>query len=138
MGSLFPQYGASAKLTGAGLSRIAEEMCTEPHIRPVAQRDRNEDAAIATLGVTPTMRRVLIAVADGMGNAPAGDRASSIAIEAAGATPMDNDPPVNLNAAVAAAHCVVHAFSQSSPTRGGSGTTLVAAYLRGHRAWLPT
>ena len=64
---------------------------------PGKQRDRNEVAALATLGVTPAMRGVLIAVADCMGGEPAGDRASSIAIEVVGATRTDTAYTMQVN-----------------------------------------
>jgi protein phosphatase len=103
----------------------------EPSLEAVAEsasathvglvRQRNEDALL----VTPR----LLAVADGMGGANAGDAASRVAIEALRAIASVADPAAALPGAVVAANGAVHALSETSLELDGMGTTLTAAAL---------
>jgi PPM family protein phosphatase len=84
-------------------------------------RGRNEDSLL----VTPR----LLAVADGMGGANAGDAASRVAVETLRAVAAVADPSAALPGAMAAANGSVHALSSTSAELDGMGTTLTAAAL---------
>jgi PPM family protein phosphatase len=84
-------------------------------------RARNEDALL----VTPR----LLAVADGMGGANAGDAASRVAIETLRAVAAVADPGAALPGAIAAANGAIHALSATSHDLAGMGTTLTVAAL---------
>ncbi len=74
----------------------------------------------------------LIAVADGMGGAPAGDLASGIVMR--WLAPLDGgdpaDPAAALAAAIEGANQEVRATAQADPAREGMGTTVTALYLQ--------
>jgi PPM family protein phosphatase len=95
------------------------ESASATHVGRV--RARNEDALL----VTPR----LLAVADGMGGANAGDAASRVAIETLRAVAAVADPAAALSGAVTAANGAVHALSATSPELDGMGTTVTAAAL---------
>jgi len=73
---------------------------------------------------------VLLAVADGMGGPPAGERASALAIATLEeATLAGLDAASALVDAFEAAHRAIEADADSHPERAGMGTTLVAALV---------
>ncbi len=91
-------------------------------------RSNNEDAAHAG-------RRIL-AVADGIGGAPAGELASDIVIRALrgledGAEP--DDPEEALRAALAEANRQIERAASDDPARQGMGTTITALMVTGDR-----
>jgi serine/threonine protein phosphatase PrpC len=100
------------------LEAVAES-ASATHVGRV--RERNEDSLL----VTPR----LLAVADGMGGANAGDAASRVAIEVLRAIARVGDPAAALPGAVGAANGAVHALGATSPELAGMGTTLTAAAL---------
>ena len=93
------------------------------------QRDRNEDAHL----VDP--ERGLLVVADGMGGHPAGDVASSLAVDRTerDLDPVDDDAHTGrmraIGAAVRAAHTEVRSAAAEDPDKEGMGTTLVIAHV---------
>lgn len=96
-------------------------------------RERNEDAAAA---LTLPDGSLLLAVADGLGSHPGGEVASHAAlnalIERLRAQPPD-DPATGLRDAFEEANRAVRGEQQGAHAR--MGTTLVAALVRGSRAW---
>lgn len=79
----------------------------------------------------------MLAVADGMGGAPAGDRASALVIEAFERPPAEDDEPERyLRAALGTANRAIEADAARDPERAGMGSTLVAAVVRGTDAWI--
>jgi protein phosphatase len=91
-------------------------------------------------GVAPAERGLLLAVADGMGGALAGEVASRIAVEAlAGAVKgmgqEEDDARVRerIRAAIGGANAQIHQASLENPLQRGMGTTLTAAIVRGNR-----
>lgn len=82
---------------------------------------------------------LLIAVADGMGGALAGEVASQLAVDAALGVwrSANGEPPTAvLRRAVEAANLAVHEESLARPDRHGMGTTLTLVVCRGDRAWV--
>lgn len=103
--------------------------CSERGRRPT-----NQDAATADSDLG------FVVVADGMGGAAAGDRASRIAVETTAAqlaarlkTTAPGDLAGLLADLVAAANGAVHAAAEARPDLRGMGTTLVVAAFRGDR-----
>ena len=96
-------------------------------------RPSNQDAAYARLaGGT-----AVLAVADGMGGAPAGDRASAIVIAAFERPITESDEPVQyLRDAVESARNAVDDDVALHPERAGMGSTVVAVAARGEEAWV--
>ena len=91
-------------------------------------RSNNEDAAHAG--------RRLLAVADGIGGAPAGELASDIVIRTLAAledTPDTGDPLEDLRAALDDANQQIGAAAEADPARQGMGTTLTALFVAGDR-----
>ena len=89
-------------------------------------RSNNEDAAFAG-------QRVL-AVADGIGGAPAGEVASDIVIKALQALeegPEPEDAQAALRAALAEANRQIGAATEADPGRQGMGTTVTALLVAG-------
>lgn len=85
------------------------------------RRPVNQDSVL----VTP---RVL-AVADGMGGANAGEVASRLAVETVRAMAGVADPAAALGEAVRCANAAVHGLATSAPDLRGMGTTLTAVAL---------
>jgi protein phosphatase len=88
-------------------------------------RGHNEDRLLA--------RAPLLAVADGMGGAKAGEVAAAIAVErleAAGA----KTPPEELRRLVEEANREIREMAGRNPDQAGMGTTLTAALVRGSHA----
>ena len=96
-------------------------------------RERNEDAAAA---LTLPDGSLLLAVADGLGGHPGGAVASRTALDTL-VERLRADPPANpaagLREAFEAANRAVRARQQGAHAQ--MGTTLVAALVRGSRAW---
>jgi serine/threonine protein phosphatase PrpC len=90
-------------------------------------RTNNEDSAYAG--------RRIVAVADGVGGAPAGELASGITIrcltplEHAPDPPHPDEPVASLRAAVDAANRAIHQAAESNPANEGMGTTVTALLL---------
>ncbi len=96
------------------------------HVGILRAGRENEDAfAVAE---HPAAAVVALAVADGVGGAPAGDRASRAAVGAFSATSILLDPPSTLREAVRAAAAAVRAIPEGAPHLSGSSTTIVFAY----------
>src|SRR2546423_797708 len=108
---------ATAPIPWAPTLEVTAESASATHVGHV--RRRNEDALL----VTPR----LLAVADGMGGASAGDAASALAVATLRAIAGVADPAAALPAAVAAANAAVHSLSRASADLAGMGTTLTAA-----------
>ena len=87
------------------------------------QRRANEDAYFA--------RSPLLAVADGMGGAQAGEVASGIAVSVleGGLPPGAGSVEQRLAGAVHDANAQIHRRSQNEPEMSGMGTTFSLAYL---------
>ena len=97
-------------------------------VRPV-----NEDAAYAAL----TGEGAVLAVADGMGGHPGGDRASALAIAAAERLPAcDGAPQACLERLWRDALSAVREEAARDASIANMGTTLTAALVRDGRAWL--
>ena len=97
------------------------------------QRNDNQDAAF----VRCADGDAVLAVADGMGGMPAGDRASALAIAACERPPEPGESPQDyLFARVAAADGAVREDADANPARAGMGTTLVLALVRDGVAWV--
>jgi len=95
---------------------------------PGLVRTNNEDVAFAG--------RRLIAVADGMGGAPAGEVASDIVIRALAPVERsapDREPLAALLEAIAAANRGIREVADADPANEGMGTTVTAALLSGDR-----
>jgi len=90
-------------------------------------RENNEDTAYAG--------RRLLAVADGVGGAPAGELASDIAIRALSALEeAEHDDPLDaLTVALDSANRSIREASQADPEHAGLGTTVTAVLLAGDR-----
>jgi protein phosphatase len=112
---------------------------TSHHIAAVTDRGlrraQNEDAALATVLQDGA---VLLAVADGVGGAQSGDVASTETIQVLRdelcALTMD-DPADALRHAFDAANARIRSLA-ATDNRTGMATTLVAAIVRGSRAWI--
>lgn len=107
----------------------------------IGGRKRQEDAWSARLvsddGSDEEL--LLVAVADGLGGMPAGDRASRIAIRSfVGSYALISEPPAErLRLALANANGEVARAIQADPSLRGMGTTLVAAlFFRDRFCWL--
>lgn len=101
------------------------------------RRSRNEDAFVVWAPEDPAAlarHGVLLAVADGMGGANAGDVASALAIETVAAAfraaPGD-DPAAALRASLAAANARIVERSRADATTRGMGATCTALAVRG-------
>src|SRR5438874_5690512 len=89
-------------------------------------RSNNEDAAFAG--------QRIMAVADGIGGAPAGEVASEIVIGALRAledAPVADDPEQALRDALAEANRQIGAAAEADPARQGMGTTITALMVAG-------
>ncbi len=96
-------------------------------------RPSNQDAAY--VGSAPGAE--VLAVADGMGGAPAGDRASALVIAAFERAPGAGEPPERyLRDAVERGRLAVEGELEMHPERAGMGSTVVAALVRGREAWI--
>ena len=91
------------------------------------RRSTNQDAAYART----FEGGALLAVSDGMGGPPAGDRASALAIAALEELEATRGEPAEvLRAAFEAANALVHADAEAHIERAGMGATLVVALVR--------
>jgi len=102
------------------------------------RRRRNEDRVLIRSGRGEAGAWTLLAVADGMGGAAAGDIASEEALRA-----FDDDivgcgaaPDAALLRAFGVANARVRSLSGASPKLAGMGTTLVAAIVARESAWI--
>jgi len=96
-------------------------------------RTSNQDAAFAA----GRDGESVIAVADGMGGLPGGDRASALAIASIERAPEPGESPGDfLDRAFETARANVTALAASDVQLAGMGTTFVAAIVRGGQAWL--
>src|SRR2546421_9025789 len=93
------------------------------------RRPRNEDSVLVRPSLPSPTDWLLIAVADGIGGAAAGDMASDEAIRELDAAIIDGraNPHAALIDGFRAANAAVRARAASSPELAGAGTTLVAA-----------
>ena len=110
---------ATAPIPWSPTLEATTESASATHVGRV--RTRNEDAVL----VTPR----LLAVADGMGGASAGDAASRLTVETLRAISSLGRPADALPGAVTAANAAVHALSSENPELEGMGTTVTAAAL---------
>lgn len=85
-------------------------------------RHHNEDRALGRLPV--------IAVADGMGGAKAGEVAAQMAVDEVASLPAGVSPE-QVREAVERANGAIHGLAQSDPEKSGMGTTMTAALLSG-------
>lgn len=85
-------------------------------------RDHNEDRAFAAAH--------LVAVADGMGGALAGEVASQMAVEAIEAVQAPADPQT-LRMAIENANRAIRRMAAQDPSKAGMGTTVTAATVEG-------
>lgn len=96
-------------------------------------RTSNQDAAFAA----GREGESVIAVADGMGGLPGGDRASALAIASIERAPEPGESAGDfLDRAFETARANVTALAASDVQLAGMGTTFVAAIVRGEQAWL--
>jgi protein phosphatase len=96
-------------------------------------RPSNQDAAY----VRAAPGAEVLAVADGMGGAPAGDRASALVIAAFERAPGAAEPPEGyLRDAVERARRAIEGELALHPERAGMGSTVVAALVRSGEAWI--
>jgi len=106
------------------------------------KREHNEDSCVLCVPDDPALRKergMLFAVADGMGGASAGERASHLALETiigvyyTGAT----EPiPLKLREALEAANLAVFEEASDNPDRHGMGTTVSAMVIREDHAYI--
>ncbi|MCB0881877.1 MAG: Stp1/IreP family PP2C-type Ser/Thr phosphatase [Thermoleophilia bacterium] len=87
-------------------------------------RDHNEDRSYVAAHV--------VAVADGMGGALAGEVASQMAVEAIEGISKPADP-LSIKAAIENANRAIRRMAAQDPSKSGMGTTITAATLEGHR-----
>lgn len=112
----------------------------------VRRRVNQDDFVLSPLGLVRSSPAYLFAVADGIGGGPAGDRASSLAIQtmrefvrrsALQPEVMDKvDPADLLSRGVLRCHEEILADVESHPQLFGMGTTLTAALVIWPRAWV--
>ena len=103
------------------------------------RRKHNEDQVLLRPGLGPDGSWLLLAVADGMGGAAQGGRASREAIRVLGLELerwRDGNPGETLQAAFVAANRFLVDLSNSRRSHRGMGTTLVAALTDGRDAWV--
>ncbi|MFN2291273.1 MAG: Stp1/IreP family PP2C-type Ser/Thr phosphatase [Anaerolineae bacterium] len=115
----------TAKLTDAGRVRPHNEDYVDYHIPADPQQ-------LARKGS-------LFLVADGMGGHQAGEVASRGAVEIATAqyySDTGHDVPTSLVRAFRTANQELHAQAQGDPSKGGMGTTLVAAVILGQKVYV--
>ena len=101
----------------------------------IARAGRTNEDAFA-LSEDPDSGAVGLAVADGVGGAPGGDRASRAAADAFAALIPGSDPPSTLRTVVEDAAQAVRSISETTPELSGASTTIVFAYALGDRAWI--
>jgi serine/threonine protein phosphatase PrpC len=115
----------AAKLTDVGRARPHNEDYVDYYIPPDARQRARQGA--------------IYVVADGMGGHQAGEVASQGAVELViGQYYSDttHDVGTSLVRAFRAANQQIHAQAQSDPSKGGMGTTLVAAVLLGRKVFV--
>jgi serine/threonine protein phosphatase PrpC len=115
----------AAKLTDVGRARPHNEDYVDYYIPPDSRQLSRKGA--------------LYLVADGMGGHQAGEVASQGAVELAIAqyySDATHDVGTSLVRAFRAANQQIHAQAQSDPSKGGMGTTLVAAVILGRRVYV--
>ena len=107
------------------------------------KREKNEDSCILTVPDDPDLlarRGMLFAVADGMGGASAGERASRTTLRALTASyyssPSDLPIPEAIDAAIEAANGEVFAEAEENPDYHGMGTTVSAVVIHGENAYI--
>lgn len=106
----------------------------------IGARKRQEDAwSVRVVSDDGSDEELLVAVADGLGGMPAGDRASRITIRSfVGSYALIPEPPAErLRFALANANGEVARAIEADPSLRGMGTTLVAAlFFRDRFRWL--
>jgi serine/threonine protein phosphatase PrpC len=115
----------AAKLTDVGRARPHNEDYVDHYI-PADPRQLAQKGSI-------------FLVADGMGGHQAGEVASQGAVEMTIAqyySDSGHDVPTSLVRAFRTANQQLHAQAQSDPTKGGMGTTLVAAVILGQKVYV--
>lgn len=144
-GSVIEGGGTEAH-TDAMTRRIVEcsgmvlEACQATH--PGTFRRSNQDrilALLASRGDDPAPDRALLAVADGVGGAPSGELASTIAVEtlAEGFERIPRaDPSKLLGELFATANRRIRDVGSRDPQHRGMACTLVAALVRNGEMWL--
>lgn len=102
------------------------------------RRRRNEDRALARIENTSKAVVCLLAVADGVGGAPAGNRASEIAASALSEQALDPEvgPALILREAFEIANRRIIEEAMAKPHRYGMATTLVAALISDANLWV--
>lgn len=106
------------------------------------KREHNEDSCLLHIPDDPAIREdfgILLAVADGMGGASAGERASHLALEMLASKYYEGDPasiPNSLETAVTFANDQVYADAQANPELHGMGTTLDVIAVRGNNVYV--
>ena len=105
--------------------------------RGVRRRDRpNQDGFFVPDAGVSLDDGVLLVVADGMGGAAGGERASVTALEALAALEVGDAPGSALVEGIVEANARVHALGEEDASLVGAGTTVVAALVRGAGAWV--
>jgi PPM family protein phosphatase len=97
-------------------------------------RESNQDAAYAAR--TPS-GDIVLAVVDGMGGMPFGERAATLVIGACEVLPIvATAPPDWLRDRIESARGALDADERADPSRTGMGATVVLALVRGGVAWI--
>ena len=104
------------------------------HIGIVRAGRPNEDALFVPDDGTAAV--VGFAVADGVGGAPGGARASTAAVSAFATIEAGDDPSSALLAAVEAASAAVGTVAVDAPELTGAATTIVFAFAAAERVWI--
>ncbi len=106
------------------------------------KREHNEDSCLLEVPADPKVRAdlgVLLAVADGMGGASAGEHASNLALVSLAEKYYQGDSksiPQSLEAALAYANEQVYKDAEENPELHGMGTTVDAAVVRGDSVYI--
>jgi serine/threonine protein phosphatase PrpC len=106
------------------------------------KREHNEDSCILCIPADPALlerRGILLAVADGMGGASAGEHASNRTLTILLETYFQNESdsiPDALRSAIKAANATVFAESEADPELQGMGTTCSAIIAHGSNAYV--
>ena len=144
------EVGTCKSKSGTRSGGHGNPRCSRRHPERIVSATRLEVAGLTDVGTTrrgrpnedsftvigPDGPTALLAVADGMGGAAAGDRASALAVKAVGQFRQELDTPQALEEIFTAANQAVWNFQRWEPGSRGAGTTLVAAFLAGDDLWI--